>query len=452
MTMTVDIRVRKNRKAHWVLAFASVALLTACSSNKPKPDQIFLMPAPDVYETGQIDPFIDNDPISLGENPGILFATDRKRAGPDDKKSRHFTFKRAQMLHLGEAHIQFGIDSVADWEEAQRISMQKERARNYPLEVADVDVFGVLESTISVADDTTERSSEPGDRFFREVDERLARSGVKDVYIYVHGYRVDFENPVLVAAELWHFLGYTGAFIAYSWPTKNTMFGYFADLDSAINSARFLRNLILEISANTTAERIHVIGYSAGTRLVGRMLADFGIYGASMSDEELKSGTELGNVILIGADIDQDILAGYIFDGALRIPSALTLYVSEADSALRFSRFLFRGRERAGELLERRPFSEREREFFRENPNLRIIDVSFAEDGTGGNGHSYFRSSPWVSSDLLMTLLYDMKPEERGLYIEEDFPVWEFPPDYIDRLRQGIERRAAELPADRLAP
>lgn len=412
-----------------------------CGGNKPKRDQIFLMPAPDVYEAGEFDPFIDNDPISRGVNPGILFATDRQRATPDDKKFRYFTFHRGQMLHLGEAHVKLGTDGGADWEELKRISLLKDRTENYPLEVESAEIFGVLESTIPLSDDATEHSAEPAQRFFAEIDQRLDRSRSRDVYIYVHGYRVDFENPVLVSAELWHFLGYNGAFIAYSWPTKNAMFGYFADLDSSINSARYLRTLILDIARNTTAERIHVIGYSAGTRLVGRMIADFGIYGAAMSDEKLKQGTQLGKVILIGADIDQDILAGYLYDGALRIPNALTLYVSESDSALRFSRFLFRGRERAGELLERRPLNEREQAFFEENPNLRIIDVSFAEGGTGGNGHSYFRSSPWVSSDLLTSLLYDLSPEERGLVLDDELPVWEFPADYISRLRQGIERR-----------
>jgi len=28
----------------------------------------------------------------------------------------------------------------------------------------------------------------------------------KDVYVYVHGFKAVFDIPVLVAAELWHFL------------------------------------------------------------------------------------------------------------------------------------------------------------------------------------------------------------------------------------------------------
>jgi esterase/lipase superfamily enzyme len=121
----------------------------------------------------------------------------------------------------------------------------------------------------------------PGERFAAALDARLAAAANKDVYIYVHGYKVDYENPVLVAAELWNFLGNDGAFIAYSWPSTRKTLAYWSDLDDALNSARGLRMLITFLSEHSDAENIHVIGYSAGTRLVARMLADLGMYSAS---------------------------------------------------------------------------------------------------------------------------------------------------------------------------
>lgn len=328
------------------------------------------------------------------------------------------------------------------WEQARRISLLKNRTEEYPLEVIGIDEFGTLEQTVPPADDQTERSPAPGRRFIEEVNERLTVADKKDIYIYVHGYKVSFENPILVAAELWHFLGYNGAFIAYSWPTKPSVWAYFADLDNAVNSARYLRTLVIDLAHKTDAERIHVIGYSAGTRLVSRMLADLGIYAYRMDHEEIDRAVKLGNLILIGSDVDQDVLAGYLLDGGLRVADSLTLYVSEADSALKFSRRMFRGRERAGELLDRAPLNPRAKAFMDAHPKLRIIDVTKAAGGTRGSGHSYFRSSPWVSSDLLMTLLYGLPPEERGLVKEKDFPIWGFPPDYVERLRASLERSA----------
>ena len=256
------------------------------------------------------------------------------------------------------------------------------------------------------------------------------------MYIYVHGYKVNFENPLLVAAELWHFLGYNGAFIAYSWPTKYSVFAYLSDLDSAVNSARNLRTLLVQIAKNTDAERIHVIGYSAGTRLVSRMLADFGIYATDLTEEEIRA-LRLENVILIGSDIDRSIIGGYLLDGALRVPRYLTVYQSSLDGALAWSNRIF-GRERLGQTFDNVNATPEQLQWFVDHPELRMIDVTLADDGKVRGGHGYFRQSPWVSSDVLMTLMYNLSPDQRGLVLRDDIPEWTFPPDYVERLRKSL--------------
>jgi len=70
---------------------------------------------------------------------------------------------------------------------------------------------------------------------------------------------------------------------------------------------------------------------------------------------------------------------------------------------------------------------------------ISLINVSDAEGAGTGNGHGYFRSSPWASSDVLMTLYYGLSPQQRGLVEEDDLPVYTFPPDYIERLWDAIE-------------
>jgi esterase/lipase superfamily enzyme len=429
--------MRDDKLHRFVVLITALLAIAGCGSNKPKPNQVFLMPAPGIYEEGKIDPWIDNDPISRGALPGILYATDRAVAAEDDKKYAYYTHERGRALRLGEAHIKFGLDESITWEEARRISLLKNRTDNYPLEVESVEEFGVFENTVAPFDDVNERSPAAGDRMIEEINERLANSRAKDVYIYVHGYKVNFENPVLVASELWHFLGYNGAFIAYSWPTKFSVWAYLADLDSAVNSARNLRSLILFVAQNTDVERIHVIGYSAGTRLVSRMLADLGMYGYSMSREEVVDRVKLGNVILIGSDIDRGIIGGYLIDGALRIPESLTLYQSQEDGALNMSRRIF-SRERAGQVVIPDAIGPAASKFFDDHPELRLIDVTHAEGGTEHGGHSYFRTSPWVSSDILMTLMYNLKPQDRGLVMHEDMPLWGFPEDYVERLRKSL--------------
>jgi len=419
------------------MLFAVLAATGGCGGNKPKPNQVFLMPAPGIYEEGGIDPFIDNDPISEGLQPAVLYATDRAVAAPDDRKYDYYTHERGGVLRLGEAHTRLGVDDSITWEEARRITLLKNRTENYPLEVTGVDEFGVLKSTVPPFDGQTERSDKPGERFAEEIRERLARSETRHVYIYVHGYKVNFENPVLVASELWHFLGYNGAFIAYSWPTKFSIWAYVADLENAESSARHLRTLILDVADIPEVEKIHVIGYSAGTRIVSRMLADLGMYGYRFSEEEIDARVKLGNVILIGSDVDRKIMSGYMIDGALRIPDSLTLYQSQDDGALNMSKKVFR-HDRSGQMVIDGPMTPESEKFFADNPQLWVIDVTNAEGGTEHGGHSYFRTSPWVSSDILMTLMYSLSPEQRGLVKYDDFPVWDFPVDYVARLREAI--------------
>ena len=79
---------------------------------------------------------------------------------------------------------------------------------------------------------------------------------------------------------------------------------------------------------------------------------------------------------------------------------------------------------------------------------ISYINVSDAEGSDTGNGHGYFRSSPWASSDVLMSIYYGLTPEERGLVEQQDMPVYTFPPDYITRLWSAIETVDPEFAED----
>ena len=67
--------------------------------------------------------------------------------------------------------------------------------------------------------------------------------------------------------------------------------------------------------------------------------------------------------------------------------------------------------------------------------NLHVIDVTDAEAADTGNGHWYFQSSPWASSDLFISLLTDKNPAERGLVREPNDIIWRFPSNYPDVLK-----------------
>ena len=140
------------------------------------------------------------------------------------------------------------------------------RTDKYPLQVRRVEEYGILDRSISAF---TPPGLVPPDpqraarQFVDSIEQKLAVTQRKDIYIYVHGYKVTFDNPLLVATELWHFLGYDGVMIAFSWPSTPSTLAYFADLETAALSALNLRLLLEFLASETPAHRIEV-AISAG--------------------------------------------------------------------------------------------------------------------------------------------------------------------------------------------
>ena len=151
-------------------------------------------------------------------------------------------------------------------------------------------------------------------RFAMAVNAKLATSTRKDIYIYIHGYKVTFDNPVLVATELWHFLGYDGVFIAYAWPATPSRWAYLRDIETAAGFARNLRIFLEYLAEETQVEQIHVVGYSAGTRLVARALEQLALLNHERTAEEIHAALHLDHVILIGSDLDRQVLGAYMAD------------------------------------------------------------------------------------------------------------------------------------------
>ena len=287
-------------------------------------------------------------------------------------------------------------------------------------------------------------------QFADAINAQLAVSKKKHVYIYVHGYKVVFENPVLVSAELWHFLGYEGAFVAYAWPSTPSRWAYIRDSDTSGGFARNFRLLLEFIAENTDVEEIHVVGYSNGTRLVTRAMEQLALKYQRMTADEIWNKLHLRNVILVGSDLDRGVFGSYLADGLLNVAKHTSVYMSRYDKALGVSQFLTR-KQRLGQLWgsqagEIHPLARKALLDYRDR--ISFVNVSDAEASDQGNGHGYFRSSPWASSDVLMTMHYGLSPEQRGLVEQEDLPIFTFPTDYISRLWNAIETVDPEFAED----
>jgi len=432
-----------------VVALICVLLLAGCASAPL--DRTELMPAPAVFESGRFDPFAEVPPQGRRIETEILFATDRDPAAEGDLE-RHYASRRGYLVRLGRARILHG-DGKLDWDTATQLSLQANRKPPYRLRVGAVEEIGVLARTASPFTDPALLPADPdapAAAFAEAVDRTLARARQRDIVVYVHGFKVPFENPLLVASELWHFLGYDGVLIPYSWPATPRLLAYFSDVETTGLSAHYLKEFIQFLRERTSAERVHILGYSAGTRLVLDALSMLALTGEA-AGESRGTGARIGEVILVGSDVDTGLFAAALANGVLDTSERLTVYSSGIDGALRFANRVF-GRERLGQLLDG-DMPGHVAAALDAAEDLVLIDVTDAEDAGARSGHSYFRESPWVSSDILATLATGLGPAERGLKrARPDLPVWSYPPDFIPRLERALAAAAAEREQSDVSP
>jgi len=423
------------------LIAVAALLLAACSSSGIY--KIELMPAPTVFAEGIVDPFQGSGP--KGSKYGMLYATDRAPSESGKDGFRFYTNKRGRALRFGVARIEVteeqDLEQPVGWEEGKRMTLSADREIDMHLQIKEIEEFGVYDQSAELRRWTTGLSGEPAKRFADAIDKRLGDAQVKDVYVYTHGYKTNFEFPVLVSSELWHFIGYEGVFVAYAWPAGQSALAYTADIETANQSARNMRLLLEFLSKRTKARRIHVIGYSAGTRVVMAAMGQLALLYGGRTKQQLARELRIGHVILVGADVDLDLTAGYLDDGLLDLCRSFTVYQSSADSPLGFSKWITH-RKRLGQLFEGEQ-SKAGKRLMEQRRDLVVIDVTKAEGAKSGNGHGYFRKSPWASSDIALNLRYDKPPAKRGL-VRNKNGIWTFPDDYVERLEKLFGKPSPE--------
>jgi esterase/lipase superfamily enzyme len=339
-------------------------------------------------------------------------------------------------MRLGQATARIGDDD-ADWGKTQERMLSATRGDQLVIELIDAEEFGILHASIpflKVASETGE-ADQASTRFAAAINEKLRRSSKKDIYVYVHGIRVNFENPLLIASEFSQYLGRDGAWVAVSWPTTTkSWLAYLVDVEAAASSVRNLRILLAFLAAETDVDQIHILSYSAGSRVVSHALNELRLVHYNDDNSTLEEKLKIGKVILVGPDIDLTVFRAHYNDRIFDIPDQIIIYISRKDNVLKRARRIFR-EARLGDDLG---FTESELKHLETTEFTVVIDVTDAEQATAENGHRYFRNSPWITSDILMTLKFGLKPGERGLMRDEGEAFWKFPKDYVERLKESV--------------
>lgn len=232
--------------------------------------------------------------------------------------------------------------------------------------------------------------------FLGELRAAVERSNARDAFVFVHGYNQTFERAALRTAQIAHDIGFRGAPILFSWPSKGSVQSYLTDDKNADWSARHLLNFLRFIHDRSGADRVHLVAHSMGSKIVSRALE---LFAAEQGDR----AHIFGEIVFAAPDVDARHFAENIVPAARRAGDRVTLYACSSDDALKASAALREGSPRAGESGENLLVVE----------GLDTIDVS-----TVAVGHSYIGRNGKVLNDVRALLRYCAQLSDRKYLVE----------------------------------
>jgi esterase/lipase superfamily enzyme len=401
------------------------------------------MPTPNLYANGGVDPFSDLPPALQNNKVEVLYLTDRAPKEGWRPEAPVYGHKRSRSVAFGVCELQIGDGvSWADLVEASTSAKRSVKLELMTNSVVELGRFPATPKTLAEIPSVADTATQPAvavDQFQQELSARLAKTPVKDVYVFVHGVKTGFEGSVTTAAELWHFLGRNGVAVAYSWPAggKGILRGYNYDYNSSEFTVYHLKETLRAIAGCPDVGKIHVIAHSRGTDVTVTAIRELHLE-ISGSGRVTRDVMKLGTVVLAAPDLDVDVVMQRCVTARLgKVPERSLIYISATDKALGLSRLLFGGA-RLGS-LQPEIFTKEEIDALRESPYMAVVDARVTEPGA--YGHNYFYSNPAVSSDLILVLRYGRAPgaaHGRPLEIEES-GFWEIDDAYPGHLVVGGE-------------
>ncbi|HSI34240.1 MAG: alpha/beta hydrolase [Phycisphaerae bacterium] len=391
-------------------AVTLVLLLGGCGAAP-----LMLMPTPNLYADGLMNPFDDVPPELQNNKADVLYVTDRTPAG-DSPERRRYGFGRSRSVGFGLAEVRLGNN--VSWPDLVKASTARVRLVGLPLIVGRVVETGRFAPTpgslIEVAGSPGAQASASKERaaedLFREtLAARLSHTRVKEVYVFVHGYNNTFEDGVTTIAQLWHFFGRQGVPVAYTWPagSPGALRGYTYDRESSEFTVYHFKQMLRLIASCPDVEKVNLIGHSRGTDVVASGLRELHLELGSQP-QQTREALKLGTLVLAAPDMDFDVVLQRMATARIgRVPERSAIYVCNADKALGMASWLFGSLTRLGGIRSTM-FSPDEIHTLRAAGKPEVIDAQITD--AGAFGHDYFHSSPAVSSDLILLMRYRYLP------------------------------------------
>lgn len=230
--------------------------------------------------------------------------------------------------------------------------------------------------------------------FWHQIQNRVKDSMKKELFVFVHGFNVTFEQAAQRTAQMAYDLKFAGAPVFYSWPSESIL--RYAIAEKNIEwTLPHLTQFLQEISQKSGATEIHLIAHSMGNRGLTKALERLSRSTIQANQPAFK------NVILTAPDVDQDDFRK-IQKSVNSMAQSLTLYASNHDKALEISARIHSG-----------PRLGQTGEFTFIAPGMDTIDASAVD--VAFLGHSYYGDSPSVVSDLDQLISQNLSPRYRRM-------------------------------------
>jgi len=373
-----------------------------------------LMPTPNLHVGGADHPFADVPEAFRSSTIDVMYVTDRKRTIEKDG-SIGYGNERSGSLAFGLCLVEIG-DGLS-WESLVANSRVRKRSKSLGMSLSIVEQARLFETTAglvkndkgAVADFAAAAGQKNAvEKFHAELRRRLWKTPTKEAYVYVHGAGDSLESGAFVIGELWHFLGRRGVPIAYSWRAGagQKKRAYARDRESGEFTVFHLKQFLRTAAALGEIERIHVIAQDSGAHVATTALGEL-FTEAMGTGVDPREACKIGNVVLASGDPDVDVMIHHLSAERLsRGAERVTVYATARERAIGWTRRLFGFWRRA----EQTGLADLVPEMKQKLAALPHTNIIRARVKTDLAGHDYYRTSPAVSSDLILLLRDNRDP------------------------------------------
>jgi esterase/lipase superfamily enzyme len=164
---------------------------------------------------------------------------------------------------------------------------------------------------------------------------RAAKTFKDQAFVFVHGYRVGFDDALFRTAQIAHDMGFDGVPFVYSWPSSAGVAGYLYDERRAKGARDHLREFLDMVAKESGAKKVHLIAHSMGAQALLEALRDM----RNQAGSEATVKPIFSEVIMAAPDVTRDEFES-IAQKVRGLSTGMTLYASSNDKALRLSQRL----------------------------------------------------------------------------------------------------------------